>query len=113
MHRQVELAQYVAIRYTERLAEAGAVASVGSTGDLYDNALAEAFNSLFKAELVRNLGPWKNIDELEIATAEYIDWFNHRRLHGEIGMIPPVELEDDYHHNQTPPATADAALASL
>src|SRR5699024_12371792 len=105
--------QYVAIRYTERLAEAGAVASVGSTGDSYDNALAEAFNSLFKAELVRNLGPWKNIDDLEIATAEYIDWFNHRRLHGEIGMIPPVELEDVYHHNNPAPAPADAALASL
>ena len=103
----------ITIRYTERLAEAGAVASVGSTGDSYDNALAEAFNSLFKAELVRNRGPWKNIDDLEIATAEYIDWFNHRRLHGEIGMIPPVELEDTYHHNHPAPAPADAALASL
>lgn len=105
--------QDVAICYTERLAEAGAAASVGSTGDSYDNALAEAFNSLFKAELVRNRGPWKNIDDLEIATAEYIDWFNHRRLHGEIGMIPPVELEDTYHHNHPAPAPADAALASL
>ncbi len=77
------------------------------------NALAEAFNSLFKAELVRNRGPWKNIDDLEIATAEYIDWFNHRRLHGEIGMIPPIELEDTYHHNHPAPVPADAALASL
>ena len=66
--------QYLAVRYTQRLAEAGAVASVGSTGDSYDNALAEAFNSLFKAELIRNKGPWKNIDDLEIAVAEYIDW---------------------------------------
>nr|BFF18863.1 hypothetical protein GCM10025730_23840 [Promicromonospora thailandica] len=81
----VEPRQYVAIRYTQRLAEARAVASVGSTGDSYDNALAEAFNSLFKAELVRNLGPWRDIDDLKIATAEYLDWFNHRRLHGEIG----------------------------
>lgn len=112
-HHSDKGVQYVAIRYTQRLAEAGAVASVGSTGDSYDNALAEAFNSLFKAELVRNHGPWKNIDELEIATAEYIDWFNHRRLHGEIGMIPPVELEENYHHHQTVPAPADAALASL
>ena len=112
-HHSDKGVQYVAIRYTERLAEAGAVASVGSTGDSYDNALAEAFNSLFKAELVRNRGPWKNIDDLEIATAEYIDWFNHRRLHGEIGMIPPVELEDVYHHNNPAPAPADAALASL
>ena len=89
LRRPVESAQYLAVRYTQRLAEAGAVASVGSTGDSYDNALAEAFNSLFKAELVRNKGPWRNIDDLEIAVAEYIDWFNHRRLHGEIGLIPP------------------------
>ena len=70
------------------------MASVGSTGDSYDNALAEAFNSLFKAELVRNKGPWKNIDDLEIAVAEYI---NHRRLHREIGIIPPAELEEMYY----------------
>ncbi|WP_270409170.1 IS3 family transposase [Brachybacterium paraconglomeratum] len=69
-------------------------------------------STLYKAELIRNHGPWRSIDELEIATAEYIDWFNHRRLHGEIGMIPPVEFEDIYHHHQTVPATADAALAS-
>ncbi len=94
--------QYVAIRYTERLAEAGAVASVGSKGDSYDNSLAEAFNSLFKAELVRNLGPRKSIDDLEIAVAEYIDWFNFRRLHGEIGLVPPVELEA-LHRSTTPP----------
>jgi hypothetical protein len=85
--------QYLAVKYTQRLAEAGAVASVGSTSDSYDSALAEAFNSLFKAELVRNLGPWKNIDDLEIAVAEYIDWFNHRRLHGQIGLVRPVEFE--------------------
>ena len=101
------------MKYSQRLAEAEAVASVGSTGDSYDNAMAEAFNSLFKAELVRNQGPWKGIDDLEIATAEYVDWFNHRRLHGEIGMIPPVEAEDNYHHNHDVPATADASLASL
>ena len=103
-------AQYVAVRYTQRLAEAGAAASVGSTGDSYDNALAEAFNSLFKAELIRNKGPFKSIEDLEIAVAEYIDWFNHRRLHGEIGLIPPVELD---HHHQTVLAATDAALASL
>lgn len=85
--------QYVAIRYTERLAEVDAVASVGSVGDSYDNAMAEAFNSLFKAELVRNKGPWCSIDDLELAVAEYIDWYNHRRLHGELGLIPPVEYE--------------------
>ena len=93
VHHSDRGVQYLAIRYTERLAEAGVVASVGSRGDSYDNAMAEAFNSLFKAELVRNRGPWKNIDDLEIAVAEYIDWFNFRRLHGEIGLIPPVEYE--------------------
>ena len=93
VHHSDRGVQYVAIRYTERLAEAGAVASVGSKGDSYDNAMAEAFNSLFKAELVRNRGPWKNINDLEIAVAEYIDWFNYRRLHGEIGLVPPVEYE--------------------
>ena len=63
--------------------------------------------------MVRNRGPWTGIDELEIATAEYIDWFNHHRLHGEIGMIPPVELKENYHHHQTVPTTADVPLASL
>jgi hypothetical protein len=70
----VESGQYRAIRYTQRLADAGAVASVGSVGDSYDNAMAEAFNSLYKAELVRNKGPWRGIDDLELATVEYIDW---------------------------------------
>lgn len=90
--------QYRAIRYTERLAEADAVASVGTVGDSYDNAMAEAFNSLFKAECIRNpvmrpKGGWASIRDVEIAVAEYIDWFNHRRLHGEIGLVPPVEFE--------------------
>ena len=93
--------QYRAIRYTERLAEADAVASVGSKGDSYDNAMAEAFNSLFKAECVRNprmrpRGGWKSIADVEIAVAEYIDWFNHRRLHGEIGLVPPAEFEANH-----------------
>ena len=102
VHHSDRGVQYLAVRYTERLAEAGAVASVGSKGDSYDNAMAEAFNSLFKAELVRNKGPWRSIDDLEIAVAEYIDWFNHRRLHGEIGLVPPVEFEAQ--HNITTPA---------
>ena len=111
--RPHELAQYLAVRYTQRLAAGGAVESVGSTGDSYDNALAEAFNSLFKAELVRNGGPWKNIDDLEIAVAEYVDWFNHRRLHGEIGLVPPVDLEEDYYRHSTAPNTVDALVQSL
>ena len=101
------------MRYTQRLSEAGAVASVGSTGDSYDNALAEAFNSLFKAELIRNKGPWKSIDDLEIATAEYLDWFNHRRLHGEIGTIPPAEYEADYYSQNPTKAVVEASLTSL
>ena len=113
IHHSDKGVQYVAVRYTQRLAEAEAVASVGSTGDSYDNALAEAFNSLFKAELVRNLGPWKSIDDLEIAVAEYVDWFNHRRLHGEIGTIPPVQLEEVHYRHNLAPATVEASLESL
>jgi putative transposase len=86
---------------------------VGSTGDSYDNALAEAFNSLFKAELVRNKGPWKNIDDLEIAVAEYIDWLNHRRLHGEIGLVPPVEFEDNHYRHNPAPTNVGALVQSL
>ena len=93
IHHSDRGVQYVAVRYTERLAEAEVVASVGSVGDSYDNAMAEAFNSLFKAELVRNKGPWKGLDDLEVAVAAYIDWYNHRRLHGELGLVPPVEYE--------------------
>jgi putative transposase len=113
VHHSDRGVQYLAIRYTQRLAEAGAVASVGSRGDSYDNALAEAFNSLFKAELIRNKGPWKSIDDLEIAVAEYIDWFNHRRLHGEIGLIPPAEHEDLYYPHNPAPTTVGASVQSL
>jgi putative transposase len=101
IHHSDRGVQYQAIRYTERLAEAEAVASVGSKGDSYDNAMAEAFNSLFKAECIRNPvmrpdGGWRSVADVEIAVAEYVDWFNHRRLHGEIGTIPPAELEAAY-----------------
>ncbi len=113
VHHSDKGVQYLAVRYTQRLAEAGAVASVGSTGDSYDNALAEAFNSLFKAELVRNKGPWKGIDDLEIAVAEYIDWFNHRRLHGEIGLVPPAEHEDDFYRHNPAATTVAASVPSL
>jgi putative transposase len=102
VHHSDRGVQYLAVRYTQRLAEAGAVASVGSKGDSYDNAMAEALNSIFKAELIRNKGPWASIDDLEIAIAEYIDWYNHRRLHGELNLVPPVEYETN-HHNTTAP----------
>jgi putative transposase len=79
------------VKYTEALGEVEAVVSVGSAGDSYDDAMAEAFNSLFKAELIRNRRPWTGHSDLELAVAEYIDWYNHRRLHGEIGLVPPAE----------------------
>lgn len=104
VHHSDRGVQYRAIRYTQRLADTGAVASVGSKGDSYDNAMAEAFNSLYKAELVRNKGPWRGLDDLEIATVEYIDWYNHRRLHGELGHLPPAEYEAL--HAMTHPVTA-------
>ncbi|MET4783290.1 transposase InsO family protein [Glaciihabitans sp. UYNi722] len=104
IHHSDRGGHYRAIRDTDRLADAEAVASVGSKGDSY-NALAEAFNSLFKAELIRNKGPWRGINDLEIATAEYIDWFNHRRLHGEIGYRPPIEVENEFLNNTTPAIT--------
>ena len=108
VHHSDRGVQYLAIRYSQRLAEEGAVASVGSRGDSYDNAMAEAFNSLFKAELIRNKGPWRGIDDVEIAVAEYIDWFNHRRLHGELGLLPPVEYEHAHAGRTTAPTPVEA-----
>ena len=107
IHHSDRGVQYLAIRYTERLAEAGAVPSVGSRGDSYDNALAESFNGLYKTELIRHRGPWWGLDDVEYATLEYVDWFNHRRLHGELGMIPPAEFEAGY-----TPQPAPALLAA-
>jgi putative transposase len=97
IHHSDRGVQYLAIRYTERLAEAGVVASVGSRGDSYDNALAESFNGLYKTELIRHRGPWCGLEDVEYATLEYLDWFNHRRLHGELGMMPPAEFEANYY----------------
>jgi putative transposase len=93
IHHSDRGVQYVAIRYTERLAEAGVVASVGSRGDSYDNALAESFNGLYKTELIHHRGPWCGLEDVEYATLEYVDWFNERRLHGELDMVPPAEFE--------------------
>jgi len=102
IHHSDRGVQYLAIRYTERLAEAGAVASVGSRGDSYDNALAESFNGLYKTELIRHRGPWQGLDDVEYATLEYVDWFNHHRLHGELGMLPPAEFEALYNAHASP-----------
>ena len=85
--------QYTAIRYTERLAEGNIAASVGSVGSSYDNALAESINGLYKTELIKPRGPWRTLDAVEIATAEWVDWFNHRRLYEYCGDISPAEFE--------------------
>ncbi len=102
----VESAQYLSIRYSERLTDVGAQPSVGSTGDSYNNALAETVIGLFKTEVIRHRGPWKNIDAVEYATLEWVDWFNHRRLLRPIGDVPPAELEMAYDRQQTESATA-------
>ncbi len=93
VHHSDRGCQYLCIRYSERLAEAGVIASVGSRGDSYDNALAETINGLYKTEVIRRRGPWKNVDEVEFATLEWVDWFNNRRLLEPIGDIPPAEYE--------------------
>lgn len=93
VHHSDRGSQYLSVRYTERLVEAGASVSVGSKGDSYDNALAETVNGLYKTELVQRHGPWRNLDELELATLEYIDWFNRRRLHSACDYRPPSEYE--------------------
>ena len=93
--------QYLSIRYTERLAEAGIEPSVGSVGDSYDNALAESIIGLFKTEVIRRLGPWRNVEDVEFATLEWVWWFNYHRLLGPIGHVPPVEYEEMYYQGQT------------
>ena len=96
--------QYTSLRYGERLAEAGISPSVGSVGDSYDNALAETINGLYKTELIKQFGPWKTVDDVEIATAEWVDWFDYRRLHEYCGDIPPAELEAAYYAQHQPQA---------
>jgi transposase InsO family protein len=97
IHHSDRGSQYLSIRYSERLAEAGITASVGSVGDSYDNALAETINGLYKTEVIRKCGPWKNVDDVEYATLEWVDWFNNRRLLQPIGDIPPAEYEAMYY----------------
>ena len=96
LRRPLESAQYVSIKYTERLAEAGIEPSVGSVGDSYDNAPAETINGLYKAEVIHRRGPWRAFEAVEFATLEWVDWFNHRRLLEPIGNIPPAEAEERY-----------------
>jgi len=106
VHHSDRGVQYLSIRYTERLAEAGIEPSVGSRGDSYDNALAETIIGLYKTELIRRQGPWRNVDHVEFATLDWVDWFNNRRLLTPIGDIPPAEFEELYHQSQVTPALA-------
>jgi transposase InsO family protein len=100
IHHSDAGSQYLSIRYTERLADAGAVPSVGSVGDSYDNALAETIIGLYKTEVIHHRGPWRHLEAVEFATLEWVDWFNHRRLLEPIGNIPPAELEAAYDRQQ-------------
>lgn len=106
VHHSDRGSQYVSIRYSERLAEAGIEPSVGSVGDSYDNALAETINGLYKAELIHRRGPWRNFEAVEFATLEWVDWFNRRRLLEPIGNIPPAEAEERYYAMLDAPAMA-------
>ena len=99
IHHSDRGVQYVSIRYSERLAEAGIEPSVGSVGDSYDNALAETINGLYKAEVIHRRS-WRNLEAVELATLDWVDWFNHKRLLGPIGNIPPAEAEAVYHQQQ-------------
>ena len=106
VHHSDRGVQYVSIRYTERLAEAGIAPSVGSVGDSYDNALAESVIGLFKTEVIRRRGPWRGLEAVEFATLEWVDWFNNRRLLEPIGNFPPAEAEERYYAAQEAPALA-------
>jgi putative transposase len=100
IHHSDHGVQYLSIRYTQRLAEAAIQASVGTTGDSYDNAMAESIIGLFKTEVIRRRGPWRNLEMVEFATLEWVDWYNNRRLLTPIGDIPPAEYEAMYYHTQ-------------
>jgi len=106
VHHSDRGTQYLSIRYSERLAECGIEASVGTTGDSYDNALAESIIGLFKAEVIHRRGPWKSVDTVEYATLGWVDWFNNRRLLEPIGDIPPAEFELAYHRQREAQAMA-------
>ncbi len=103
VHHSDRGSQYLSIRYTERLAEPGLEPSVGSVGDAFDNALAESVIGLYKTEVIRRRGPWRDLEAVEFATLEWVDWFNHRRLLGPIGHVPPAEVEAQYYRAQEAP----------
>ena len=107
VHHSDRGVQYVSIRYTERLGLAGIEPSVGSRGDSYDNALAETINGLYKTELIHKRAPWKTREAMELATLEWVSWFNHQRLLGSIGYLPPAEVEANYYRQLAIMADAD------
>ena len=106
VHHSDRGSQYLSIRYSERLAECGIQASVGTTGDSYDNAMAETINGLYKAEVIWRRGPWRGLETVEHATLEWVDWFNNRRLLEPIGDVPPAEFEQAYYEQQESVALA-------
>jgi len=109
VHHSDRGSQYLSIRYSERMTDAGVEPSVGTTGDSYDNALAETIIGLYKTEVIYHRGPWRNIDAVEYATLEWVDWFNNRRLLEPIGNMPPVEFETAY-YRQTEESVMVAGL---
>jgi putative transposase len=113
VHHSDAGSQYTSIRYTERLAEAGARPSIGTVGDSYDNAMAESIIGLYKTELIRRRGPWKTLDDVEISTLEWVDWFNNRRLYEDLGSIPPAEAESNHYATTTPSENPRMAEQSL
>jgi transposase InsO family protein len=113
IHHSDRGSQYLSIRYSERLAEVGIEPSVGSVGDSYDNAMAETINGLYKTEVINRRGPWKGLNDVEYATLEWVDWFNHRRILEPIGDIPPAEYEANYYRDNSPAATAGLKQNSL
>jgi putative transposase len=108
IHHSDRGTQYLSIQYTERLAEAGIEPSVGSRGDSSDNALAESVIGLFKTELIRQAGPWRDLDDVEYTTVEWVAWFNTQRLLEPLGYLPPVEYEEQYHRTSAAHATEGA-----
>jgi putative transposase len=104
LHRPLEPAQYTSIRYTNRLLDAGAIPSIGTVGDSYDNAMAETVVGLYKTECVGHDGPFRGVHDMELATADWVAWFNEDRLHGSLGHCTPIEFEAAYHAAQNNPA---------
>jgi putative transposase len=109
-HHSDHGSNYMSLVYTDRIVELGATPSTGTVGDSYDNALAEAVNGLYKAELIRARGPWRTVEQVELATLEYVWWWNNQRLHGELDYRTPQEVEASHYADLESPETAPAAL---